>query len=139
MFRCAKHGMVPNFSGLIAALHVVSVAATITFSSLLASFPPLTFLTEKSRLITRDFLIRKRERLSNLTVRDGLTLSYGNLSPARLRSYFPPCTAQFSIDLQTFQITNYKLSWLAWTGVDLWRWKNDPGGGGRMIQVEEEE
>ena len=119
MFRCAKHGMVPNFSGLIAALHVVSVAATITFSSLLASFPPLTFLTEKSRLITRDFLIRKRERLSNLTVRDGLTLSYGNLSPARLRSYFPPCTAQFSIDLQTFQITNYKLSWLAWTGVDL--------------------
>ena len=118
MFRCAKHGMVPNFSGLIAALHVVSVAATITFSSLLASFPPLTFLTEKSRLITRDFLIRKRERLSNLTVRDGLTLSYGNLSPARLRSYFPPCTAQFSIDLQTFQITNYKLSWLAWTGVE---------------------
>ena len=64
MFRCAKHGIpVRNISGLIAALHVVSVAATITFSSLLASFPPLTFLTEKSRLITRDFLIRKRERL----------------------------------------------------------------------------
>ena len=93
----------------------LSVAATtITFSRLLASFPPLTFLTEKSRLITRDFLIRKRERLCNLTERDCLTLCYGNLSPAQLRSYFPPCTAQFSIDLQTFQITNYKLSWLAW-------------------------
>ena len=119
MFQCAKHGMVPNISGLIAALHVVSVAATITFSSLLASFPPLTFLTEKSRLITRDFLIRKRERLCNLTVRDCLTLSYGNLSPARLRSYFPACTAQHSSVLTCKHFKLQIINYLDWPEVDL--------------------
>ena len=39
---------------------------------------------------------KERERLCNLTVRDCLTLCYGNLSRAQLRSYFPPCTAQHS-------------------------------------------
>ena len=65
----------------------------------------------------------QKERDCNLTVRDCLTLCYGNLSPAQLRSYFPSTlhsTAQFSIDLQTFQITNYKLSWLAWSLERTW-------------------
>ena len=56
MVQCAKQGMAPNISALIAALH----EATITFSSLLVSFPPLTFLAEKCRVITTDFLIRER-------------------------------------------------------------------------------
>ena len=76
MFQCAKEGMVPNIWALIAALHV----ATITFSRLLVSFPSLTFLTEKCRVITTDFLIRKRERETcNLTLTDILTPCCSNV------------------------------------------------------------
>ena len=121
MFRCAKHGMEPNISGLIAALHVVSVAVCGCYYH---HFLPSSCLVSSSHIPDWEIPVdnqrfpdqkeRERDCVTWLTVRDCLTLCYGNLSPAQLRSYFPPCTAQFSIDLQTFQITNYKLSWLAW-------------------------